>query len=150
MSRQHLDKKILLSWYHCSSAIWHWQQYHKCFESSLLIHSCNKDKVTSGLATGECITLWMIKVSKSKLGTHAYIENEAQVSILFYLFSMQNLGIYILMKCIMYKKSTLWLPATTTKGTACLWAASATMFIPTGAMTPPFAIIACAPTMTLR
>lgn len=45
---------------------------------------------------------------------------------------------------------TLWIPARTTKGTACLWAASATIFNPTGAITPPLLITAWAPTITFR
>lgn len=42
----------------------------------------------------------------------------------------------------------MWIPASTTKGTACLWAANATIFNPTGAITPPLAITAWAPTIT--
>lgn len=43
---------------------------------------------------------------------------------------------------------TLWVPATTTNGTACFLAASATMFNPTGPKTPPLAITAWTPTTT--
>lgn len=50
----------------------------------------------------------------------------------------------------LWSQCTLWLPASTTKGTACLWAASATMFSPIGAITPPLAITAWAPTMTFH
>lgn len=39
-------------------------------------------------------------------------------------------------------------PTSTTKGTACFFAAAATSAVPAGAMTPPFASSACAPTST--